>query len=97
MPIGATAYGRAKQRHNTAANLASANPVPAAGEFIAALDGTALILRMGDGATHWNDLPDIYPNGGGGGGGGAYIEADGPTPPSGQPDGTIWYNTSPAV
>jgi len=35
------------------------------------------------------------PTGGTGGGGGSYVEA--PTAPTGQPNGTIWFNTSPAV
>lgn len=73
MPIGGTAYGRAKQRHNTLANLNLSNPIPAAGEFVAAIDGDDLVLRMGDGTTHWADLPDIYPGSGGGGGGGGPV------------------------
>lgn len=67
MPIGGSAYGRAKQRHSTAALLSSANPVPAAGEFVQAIDGTDLILKQGDGVRGWNALPTIYPAGGGGG------------------------------
>lgn len=97
--IGDTNYGRAKERGSTAAVMAAANPVLAPREFAATVDGTDVVLKIGDGVTPWNDLPSIlpHPEGSGGGGGGSYIEADGPTPPTGQPDGTIWRNTSPAV
>jgi hypothetical protein len=94
MAIGKTNYGRLRQRQGTVAELASANPVLAYGEFTMTYDGTTPILKIGDGTRTWSALPNLV---GGAGGGGAYIEADGPTPPSGQPDGTIWYNTAPAV
>jgi hypothetical protein len=78
--IGDTNYGRAKERGGTASAMASDNPVLAAREIAASVDGTTVVVKIGDGVTPWNDLPAL---GGGGGGGGAYIEADGPTERSG--------------
>lgn len=92
--IGQTNYGRLRQRQGTVGSLGTADPVPAYGEFLVTYDGLTPIVKIGDGVRSWSELPNLA---GGGGGGGAYIEADGPTPPSGQADGTIWRNTSPAV
>lgn len=99
MAIGKTRFGRLREAGRTAAQMASENRVLGSREIAASVDGTTVIVKIGDGSTPWNDLEAfcIGDCGGGGGGGGSYIEADGPTPPSGQPDGTIWYNTSPAV
>jgi hypothetical protein len=94
MAIGKVRYGRLTEAGRTAAEMSSENRVLAAREFGVSVDGTTLVLKIGDGVTPWNDLPAI---GGGSGGGGSYIEADGPDLPTGQPNGTIWYNTAPAV
>lgn len=73
MPIGASAYGRAKQRHNTIANLIATNPIPAVGEILVGVTGTTIIVKIGDGVTAWNALPEIYPHPEGGGAGGGPV------------------------
>lgn len=90
--IGDTNYGQLSVRYGTASSLSTSNPLLATGEFAVAVDGTTIVLKIGNGVQHWNDLPAI-----GGGGGGAYIEFTGPTLPTGQPDGTIGYDIAPAV
>lgn len=72
MAIGQTVYGRLKQRQGSSAALAAANPVLAAGEFTASINGTTVVLKIGDGVTHWLDLPPIGGDGGGGAGDGSY-------------------------
>jgi hypothetical protein len=94
MAIGGVNYGRLQQRQGTVASLGTDDPIPARGEFLMTYDGSTPILKIGDGVRTWSELPNLV---GGAGGGGAYVEADGPTPPTGQADGTIWYNTAPAV
>lgn len=96
MVIGDTNYGRARERGGTASELAASNPLLAAREIAASVDGTDVVVKIGDGIRNWNDLPPLG-GGGGGGGGGSYVEFVGPTPPSGYPDGTIGYDTAPAV
>lgn len=90
--IGNTNYGTLTFRGASLVSLNADDPVLAAFEPVAATDGSSFVFKIGDGIRTWSELPEI-----GGGGGGAYIEADGPTAPTGQADGTIWYNTAPAV
>lgn len=79
MAIGKTNYGRLRQRQGTVAELASANPVLAYGEFTMTYDGTDPVLKIGDGTRTWSALPNLYCadcGDGGGGGGGAYAAAE---------------------
>ena len=48
---------RVKNRRDIAANWTANNPVLLAGEFGIELDSTPIKMKIGDGATHWNDLP----------------------------------------
>lgn len=48
---------RVKNRRDTAANWTLNNPVLLAGEFGIELDSTPIKMKIGDGTTHWNDLP----------------------------------------
>lgn len=48
-------------RRDTTANWAAANPILVDGEL--AYDYTATVLKIGDGDTHWNDLPALSLNG----------------------------------
>jgi hypothetical protein len=90
--IGDTNYGTFAVRYGVPSELDTEDPQPAKGEFILAYDGTSPILKIGDGVRSWSELPNLV---GGVGGGGAYVEAT--TAPVGAADGTIWYDTSPAV
>ena len=56
---------RIQLRRDTAANWASANPTPAAGEACFATDTG--VLKIGDGVTAYNSLDEITGSGGGGG------------------------------
>lgn len=53
--------GRLKNRTGTAQEWASTNPILLSGEF--GVESDTNKLKIGDGSTHWNDLP--YFGGGG--------------------------------
>lgn len=65
-----TIQDRFVMRRGLAANLASVNEVPLQGEWILVLDATddAHRMKIGDGATRYNDLPYLAIGGGSGGG-----------------------------
>lgn len=78
MPIGGSAYGRAKQRHSTEGNYDSVNPIPAAGEILVGVDAPGdVIVKMGDGTSTWDDAVVLYPHPEGGGGGGEAFPING--------------------
>ena len=51
-----------KLRRGTVADLTTANAVYAEGELIFAKDASPQDIRVGDGVTHWADLPNIFVN-----------------------------------
>lgn len=63
-----TIQDRFVMRRGLAANLASVNEVPLQGEWILTLDAVddSHRLKIGDGTTHYNDLPYVAIGGGGG-------------------------------